>query len=75
MNRSLIPLLKFHPEQTWPHREKEGYWGLSETWALETRLTGVDPASPGAAGEMTAPFHHSPLSPSSLYSQGQEAAY
>lgn len=27
MNHSLIPLLKFHPEQPWPHREKEGYWG------------------------------------------------
>lgn len=27
MNHSLIPLLKFHPEQSWPHREKEGYWG------------------------------------------------
>lgn len=27
MNHSLIPLLKFHPVQPWPHREKEGYWG------------------------------------------------
>jgi len=64
MNHSLIPQLKFHPEQHWPHREKEGYWGLTETRALETRLTRVDPASHGAVGEMTALFHHdSPLTP------------
>lgn len=39
--------------------------------ALETRLTRVDPGSAGAAGEMTALFHHLPplyFTPSSLHS-------
>lgn len=68
MNHSLIPLLKFHPEQLWPHRErKRDIEGLSETRALETRLTGVDPASPGPAKDTTAPLYHSsPLSTARL---------
>lgn len=68
MNHSHIPLLKFYPEQRWPHRENGGYWGAKWEEGPGDQLTRADTASPGAGEETTAPLHHfTPLSSSSSF--------
>lgn len=69
MNHSLIPLLKFHPEQPWPHREKEGYWGAKWDEGSGDRAHQSRPCQPRVSlRNDSPPLSFLPSLPSSLHS-------
>lgn len=67
MNHSLIPLLKFHPEQPWPHREKEGYWRAKWDEGSGDQAHQSRPCQ--SRVRQKTPTPHSPISPPLLSSQ------